>query len=236
MAKNKLEEITETTAPQTDLMDTVENSYSKVEMYIEENQKSLAIIVGVIVAIIAGYFAFKKLYLAPKEAEAAADMYQAEQYFAKDSLTKAIKGDGVNMGFESVIDEYSFTKSANLAHYYLGVAYLKQGKLEDAITQLKEFDSNDEILGPIATGAIGDANMELNKADEAIDFYLKAANKKKNKFTSPIYLMKAALAYEEKKEYPNALKIYETIKSDYAETNEGRNADKYIARAKLMVN
>ncbi len=234
MAKNKIDELTEVTKPETDILDTVENSYSKVEMYIEENQKSLAIIVGVIVAIVAGYFAFQKLYMAPKEAEAAADMFQAEQYFAKDSLTKAIKGDGINLGFEAVIEEYSFTKAANLAHYYLGVSYLKQGKFEDAIAQLEDFDSNDEILGPIAAGAIGDAQMELNKTDDAIDSYIKAANKKKNKFTSPIYLMKAGVAYEDKKEYANALKIYETIKNDYAETNEGRNVDKYIARAKLL--
>ena len=96
-------------------------------------------------------------------------------------MNKAIKGDGVNLGFEQVIEEYGFTKSANLAHYYLGVSYLKQGKFEDAIAQLEDFDSSDEILGPIAIGAIGDAQMELSKTDEAIDSYLKAANKKKNK-------------------------------------------------------
>ncbi|MBC7412008.1 MAG: tetratricopeptide repeat protein [Bacteroidia bacterium] len=234
MAKNKLEELTAVTKPETDMLDTMETNYTKVEMYIEENQKSLGIIVGVVVAIVAGYFAFQKFYSEPKEVEAAADMFQAEQYFAKDSLNKAIKGDGINLGFEQVIEEYGFTKSANLAHYYLGVSYLKQGKFEDAIAQLEDFDSSDEILGPIAIGAIGDAKMELSKTDEAIDSYLKAANKKKNKFTSPIYLMKAGLAYESKKEYTNALKTYEIIKSDYPETNEGRNADKYIARAKLL--
>jgi TolA-binding protein len=73
--------------------------------------------------------------------------------------------------------------------------------------------------------------MELGKTDDAIKYYLKAANKKKNKFTSPIYLMKAGGAYEDAGKYDDAIKIYQQVKKDYFETQEGREADKYIARA-----
>ena len=217
------------------LLGNVEETYSRAEKYIEENKKSLSIIIGAIVVIIGGYFAFKKLYLAPKELEAQDDMFVAEQYFEKDSLDKAINGDGNYLGFKQIVEDYGFTKSANLARYYLGISYLKKGQFELAIEELEQFDSDDEMLGPLATGAIGDAQSELGKTDEAIEYYLKAAKQKSNKFTTPIFLMKAGLAYEEKKDFAGALQVYEQIKNDYAESTEGRNIQKYIVRAKNLV-
>lgn len=224
MAKEKKEEM---------LVD-VQQAYTKTEHYIEENKKSLTIILGAIVVLITGYFAWTKLYVAPKEAEAQNQMFVAEKYFEKDSFKLAINGDGNYMGFEKIAEEYGVTKSGNLAHYYLGMSYLKTGEFEKAIEQLNEFDSDDEILAPLAVGAIGDANMELNKTDEAINFYLKAAKERTNNFTTPIFLMKAALAYESQNNFENALKIYEEIKADYSTTTEGREIEKYITKAKLL--
>jgi len=214
----------------------LEEVYSKTERYVEENKKSLAIVIGAIVIIIGGYFGYKKLVLEPKEAEAQKDMFMAEQYFAKDSIDKAINGDGNFFGFKYIIEEYGFTKSANLAHYYLGCCYLKKGMYNEAIESFGNFESNDMILAPIATGAVGDAYSELGKYQEAVSAYLNAAQMKSNNFTAPVYLMKAGLTYEDLNNYANALKVYEQIKSDYPNTNEGRNVDKYIARAKAMLN
>jgi tetratricopeptide (TPR) repeat protein len=217
-----------------DVMVDVQEVYSKTERYIEENKRSLAIIGGGILLIIAGYFAWDKLYIGPKELDAQKEMFMAEKYFEQDSINKAINGDGNYKGFKYIIDEYGFTKSENLAHYYLGICYLKKGEYQNAIDQLNEFDTDDKIIGPISIGAIGDANMEMGKVEDAISYYLKAAKSSENKFTTPIYLMKAGLAYEGQKNYENALKIYEQIKSDYSESTEGREIEKYLSRAKAM--
>ena len=216
------------------IIDVVE-VYSKTERYIEENQKSLSIIVGVIVLIISGYFAYMKLYVGPLEIEAQSQMYVAEQYFEKDSLDRAIYGDGNYLGFIDIIDEYSVTPTGNLAHYYLGICYLKKGEYENAIEYLNGFDTDDQIIGPIATGAIGDAYMELGETKDAASYYLQAANDKENQFTTPIYLMKAALAYEDLNNYKKAIGIYEQIKEDYPETKEGREVEKYLARASIRM-
>lgn len=217
-----------------DVLVDVQEVYSKTERYIEENKKSLAVILGAIVLVIGGYFAWDRLYVKPLEEEARSAMFMAEKYFEKDSLNKAINGDGNYKGFKYIIQEYGVTKSANLAYYYLGIAYLNQGKFQEAIDNLKEFDSDDEILGSVAIGAIGDAQMELGKKEEAVNFYLKAAKKNDNKFTTPYYLMKAAMAYEEQNDYKNAVKIYEQIKSSYAESTEGRDVERYLSRAKML--
>jgi TolA-binding protein len=72
--------------------------------------------------------------------------------------------------------------------------------------------------------------MELNNADKAISYYLKAADKRKNDLTSPLFLMKAGMAYELQGKNEDALKVYQRIKTEFSRTNEGREIDKYIAR------
>ena len=211
----------------------VQETISKAEHYIEENKKSLSIIVGAVVVLVGGYFAWTKLYIAPMEEEAQSQMYMAERYFEKDSLDKAINGDGQFDGFKDIIENYGLTASGNLAHMYLGLCYLNKGQFEDAISELKEYDNGDDLmLGPISIGAMGDAYSELGKTDDAIDQYMKAASANTNNFTTPIYLMKAAGLYESQNKFEDALKLYEQVKTDFPEAREGREVEKFISRAK----
>lgn len=214
----------------------VEQAFTKTELYIEQNKKSLMIIATAIIVLVGGYLAYKYWYVAGEEKSARAEMYRAEDYFGKDSLDKAMNGDSEAKGFIQITEDYGITPSGNLAEYYLGICYLKKGQYEEAIEHLQEFDGKDQIVGPAATCAIGDANMELGRVDDAVTYYLKAAEQNGNKFTSPIYLKKAAMANEEKGNYADAVKLYERIKNEYSETLEGREMEKYIARAKTLGN
>lgn len=214
--------------PLVDLQETV----SKTEKFIEDNRKSLMLIMGAIVVIIGGYFGYKQLYLAPLEEKAQKEMFMAQLYFEKDSFNLAINGNIQNKGFKYIADEYGLTPSGNLAKYYLGICYLNTGKFEDAIEQLKSYNAKDDFSGSIAAGAIGDAYMELGKNDDAIKQYFNAANYYKNNLTSPIYLYKAARAYEGGNNYAEALKAFEQIKTEYPESKEGKEVDKYIAYIK----
>jgi len=64
---------------------------------------------------------------------------------------------------------------------------LKKGEYEKAIDYLEDFSSNDQIIGPMATMAIGDAYMELKQTDKAIDYYLEGADKKKMNLQHPSF-------------------------------------------------
>ncbi|MGE0089813.1 MAG: tol-pal system YbgF family protein [Bacteroidales bacterium] len=218
-----------------DQFESVENALSKTEHYIEENQKSLTIIILAIIIIVGGYLGYKKFIVAPKEKEASAQMWMAEQYFAKDSFNLALKGDGNDLGFLSIIEDYSITKSANLAHYYSGICYLHMGDYKNAIEYLKKFESKDKMIAPIALGSIGDAYMELGEIDEALSFYKKAANNFTNNFTTPLYLQKAGFAFEQLGKYNEALEVYKRIEKEFPNSTEGRQIEKFIAQVELLI-
>lgn len=218
-----------------DRIEGIEQALSKTELYIEENQKSLTVIVLAIAIIVIGFTLYKRYIVGPKEVEAQSQMYVAEQYFEKDSFNLALNGDGNNMGFLEIIDEYGITKSANLANYYSGICYLHLGEYENAIDYLKDFDAKDQIVRNVATGAIGDAYLELGNEKDALSMYLKASKQKKNPFTSPIFMMKAAQVYEGQKEYNKALDIYKEIKKNYPKSSEAKDIEKYIARANMLL-
>ena len=214
----------------------VENLLSKTENYIEENQKSLTIIVAAIVVVVLGYMGYRNLYVAPLEAEARSQIYMAERYFERDSFNLALYGDGNYLGFIDIIDEYSVTNTANLANYYAGISYLRLGQYQNAIDHLMQFDSRDKMASSVAYGAIGDAYVELGDLERAATYYTRAAGRRPNEFTSPLYWMKAGIVYENLGNYSKALESYENIRDNYPESTEGRQIEKYIARVELKMN
>ena len=210
----------------------VEGALTRTEQFIEDHQKTLTIIIGVAVLIVGGFLGFKKLYVQPREKDAQEQMFMAEQYFEKDSFNLAINGDGNYLGFLDIIDEYGMTKAANLANYYTGISYLHTGQFQDAISYLDKFETEDLLLAPVAVGAEGDAFMELNETDKALNAYKKAYSYK-NSFTTPVYLMKAGILLESSGKLDEALEAYNEIRKNYPESNEGRTIEKYIARAEV---
>lgn len=224
MVKNKnTKDVTE------ERLEAVEEALSRTERILEKHQNNILTGIAVIVIVVLGYFSFQKYYLEPLEIEASEQMWMAEKYFGLDSLQMALDGDGNYLGFLEVIDEYGMTKSANLSHYYAGVCYLRLGQYEEAIDYLSSFSSDDKILAPMALGAIGDAYMELNETGKAANYYLDAANKEDNAFTSPVFIQKAAWAYELKEDFKKALQLQNRLKKDFPNSAEGREAEKYIA-------
>jgi len=201
--------------------------------FVQENRKSLTVIGGAIVALVLLYFGYKNFYLDPRSDKAANEMFKAEEYAAQDSLSdRAIKGDGAYPGFETIANEYSSTKSANLANAYLGGLYLQKGEFAKAVEVLESYSSTGSpVIDPLVQGMLGDAYSELKDYNKAETYYKKAADKSENSFTSPLFLKKLGLVYEEQKEFDSAADAYKKIKQDYPESAEAALIDAYIARA-----
>lgn len=196
-----------------------------------EKNKNILLSAAAGIALVAGGLFFYSQYRDGLNKEAQEQMFQAQYYFESDSLNKALKGDGNSLGFLQVADEYSSTKSGELAHFYAGYALLKQGKFQDAIEHLEQFDSGDLLVQARAYALTGDAHAELNQLDEAAKMYKKAAEYKPNKYFSPGYLMKLAMVQEAQKDFTGAAATYDKIIKEYYESAETPDARKWKARA-----
>jgi tetratricopeptide (TPR) repeat protein len=215
-----------------DLLENPEAIKEKVvglEHWVEENPKVILGVVAALVILAGGFFGYR-YYLDSQNAQAQSEMFQAVRYFEMDSLNLALKGDGNNLGFEQIVDDFAGTEAANLANYYGGVIALKQGKYQLALLYFEDFSSNDILVQARAYSLTGDAHMELKEYAEAAEMYHKASNYKPNKFFTPTYLMKEALAYELLQQNDKAIAAYDRIITEFWDSAEVQNAKKLKAR------
>jgi tetratricopeptide (TPR) repeat protein len=221
---------------QADTKVTVENkNFGQTSSFVRENQKSLIFIGAAIVAMILIYAAYQKFYMAPREVVASNQMHVAQEFWAKKDWDKAIKGDAGYPGFEKIISDYSNTKAANLAYFYLGTAYLNKGEYQKAIDNLTDYRGDDSMVAAEALGNTGDAYVELKDYDKAETYLKKAADKAKNKFLTPMFLKKLGLVYEATNDNKAADETYKKIKNDYPESPEFQNIEEYIARVEAKL-
>jgi len=226
MAKKKTDKTEEQFA-------VVEETLTRTEQWVENNQKTLSTIVFAIVGVIALYLAFDKFYVDPINEEAQQELFKSVSYFEADSFNLALNGVNGEYGLLYIIDDYGSTEAGNLANYYAGVCFLKTGDNESAIDYLSDFSSDDEVVSSVAYGSMGDAYMNTGEFDNAINYWTKAAFNSKNDFTTPIYLKRAAMALEEDGNLDRALEYYTIIQKEYSNSDEARDIDKFITRAQL---
>ena len=209
-------------------LENVEEALSKTEQWIEDNQKLLWTILIAVLVVAFGVFGVTK-YMNKRNATASAQIFKAQQYFESEQYENALNGDGNNVGFLDIISDYGSTKTGKLAHYYAGISYMKLGNYQDAIEHLKKYTSDDQILAPMALGAIGDCYMELGDNQNAVSYYAKAARKNPNDFTSPMFLVKEGMTYEIMGNNGKALEAYKLLKKDYPLSNEAFDISRNIS-------
>jgi tetratricopeptide (TPR) repeat protein len=227
-----------------EVFNTLDETASKTEAFVEKNKKYIFIIIGVVAAIVLGYLGYNEFIAKPKQVTAMNDMFQAQKYFdeavngtQKDSLyTLALKGGEGKFGMLDVIEEYSGTESANLANYYAGTAYLHLKDYKKAIEHLGNFKSEDEILAPLAKGNIGDAFAQLNQKEDALDYYEQAAKMRDNEYTAPMYLYKAGAIALDLGKADKALTYFNKIKDEYPNSTEAATIEVFIGKAQVLAN
>ncbi len=185
-----------------------------------------------IILLAGGYLAYKFLYKEPQEKKAVEAMFKAEDYYRMDSLNAALKGDGVNQGFLKIIDKYGGTKAGNLAHFYAGDIYLKQGDYKNAAKHLDEFETDSKMIQARAYKLLGDAYAEQGKTKDALDAYKKAAHHfEEDDVNSSEYLFIAAYyASRVANNKQEAIDLFKELKEKYPRTERGFEVDKYLAQ------
>lgn len=199
------------------------------EHWLENNPKVILGVVVVLVLVAGGFFGYR-WWIDKQNTIAQQEMFQAVRYFEADSLDLAMKGTANISGFETIINEYGMTPAANLANYYAGVISLKQGKFALAVFYLKDFKSNDLLVQARAYSLLGDAYMEQNDFQNAADAYHKASTYKPNKYFTPGYILKEALAYEKLTQNDKAIAAYDRLITEFWDSQEVATAKKLKAR------
>jgi len=227
----KQEEVTSNPMAKPNIEHPLSGGFPLLNRYFGRHQKLVTYLGGGVVILLAGILIYVYAILGPQEEEAKRLIFHAQRYFEVDSMKLALNGDGRNPGFLEITDDYSMTKTGNLAKYYAGIALLKTGKYEDAIDYLKGFKTTSHLIGPMSLGAIGDAYSMLKQYDDAASYYMKAAKRDDNQLTAPYFYKKAGLVYEQLKQYDDAVDVYQRIKDKYKDSQQGIDIDKFLARA-----
>lgn len=209
--------------------EAIKETLIDAETWMERNPKTIVGIGLAVLLVVGGYFGFQ-YYKNSQNEEAQREMFQAVYYFEQDSLDLALNGDGNNLGFKEIIEEFGITDAGRLANYYAGVIHLKQGRYEAARLHLEDFSSDDLLVQARAYSLIGDTYMEEGKYEDAAKYYNKAAGYKPNKYFSPGYLLKEALAYEKLNQNDKAIEVYDRIINEFWESAEYQTARKFKAR------
>ncbi len=231
MAKRKIKSKKKNEEVLVDLVEVVEETGEVLEKY----QKWILGGVTALVLLIGGYLAWKNFIVKPKEQEAVKQMWKAEAQFLKDSFDLAITNPGGGYpGFYDIVKEYSGTSAENAANLYAAVSHMKLGQFDAALSYLKDFKAEGEMMPIIKYGLMGDAYSEKNEMDKAIKYYRKAINAGDNDALTPIFLQRLGMLYENQGDYKNALKMYRELKEKYPDTLPAREIDKYILRAEKM--
>ena len=200
--------------------DTVEQTLTKTEQFLEKNARNVGIAIGGLVLLVLLYLMFTS---STDDKEAADEMATSVKMFERDSMDIALNSFNGEYGLLDIISEYGGTPAGNGAHYYAGLAYQQLGEYEQAIEYLDQYDASNVFTAALAKGVIGDAFVELGQMEDALDYYIEAYIADENDFTTPFYLWKAGLVYEYLGQNANAIAVYERIEADYPESRQAQS-------------
>lgn len=213
------------------VLDSLNETAHKAENFFEKHSKVIIGIFGALAVVAIGYFVYLKYVLEPKSEKAFTEMVQADEYFKQDSVLLALKGSPSFQGYEQIIENYSGTDGANIARYRAGIAYYRLGDYASAVAHLEKFDTKDGELLAQKNGAIGDALVESGKEEQALSYYVKAAEATELEVLQTIFYTKAGQLAIMLEKNADALKYFQTLADKYPNANNGE-AEKYIERLK----
>lgn len=230
----------------------VQEVYSKSEQFFENNKKAITGILVAVIAVVAAFWAYHNFVKAPAIASANEEIAKAEAYWLMDSIDAAVQGKDEWDGFEVIADKYASNGVGKRANFYMGVYKRDKNDFEGALEHFKMADFSSPILGAFTSGNIGDCLVEMGAAldavydsedgssdpdaiakyEEALPYFVKAANSSVDEMTTLVYFKKAANVCLKLGLYNKAEKMYDGIIA--SSSNANSNDYKEALRMKAM--
>ena len=186
-------------------------------------------VVGVIAIVVLAVLAYQNFVAGPNNEASKGEVAKLILHLEKDSTQMAIDE------AEYLVGEYDGYKGGEISQYALGNLYFEQGEYEMALAELEKVDIDDTYLMTLAIGAQGDCYSELGDYGKAVEMYVKAAERRENEVTTPMFYFKAGLNAEEAGDFEAAAKFYKNIKDNYMSFSSQKGIEKYLTRAENSI-
>ena len=206
---------------------TIDAAEATVHWSVEH--KSKLIIGAVIVVVVAAVAAGSWYYLNQQDQKASIDLNQAVRTLdtnlrppgvpaepdfpsfasASERSTQAQKQ------FQAIADKYPYTRSGEIARYFLGLTSMQLGDNAAAERELKTVaSSHNDDLSALARFALASVYRNSNRRKEAIDLYKKLIEKPTHTVGKVAAQLELAATYQSDQQPLEAKRIYELVQKE----------------------
>jgi TolA-binding protein len=135
--------------------------------------------------------------------------------------------------FQTIVDKYPHTRTADMAHYFLGVT---AADLSDNATAERNFkdvaSSGNRDVAAVAKFALASLYGQTNRTKEAVALYQELINKPTSSVSKITAQLQLADLYQNSNRAVEAKRIYEQIKRDNPGNEAGQLATQKLAELK----
>lgn len=209
--------------------------------------RSTLIITGIVVAIVVGAVVGGWFYLSAQDEKASLELSQAVRTMDTPlraagspaqpdvpSFTSAKeRTDAAKKQFQAIVDKYPHTRTADMAHYFLGVTSADLSDNAGAERNFKEvISSGSRDLAAIAKFALASLYGKTNRTKEAVALYQEMINKPTATVSKVTAQLQLAELYQATNQPLDAKRIYEQVKKDNPTGEAGQMATQKLGELK----
>ena len=135
--------------------------------------------------------------------------------------------------FQAIVDKYPHTRTADMAHYFLGVTAQTLSDNAAAERNFKDVASNgNREVAAVAKDALASLYSQSNRTKEAVAIYQELINKPTASVSKVTAQLQLAELYQNSNQPLDAKRIYEQVKKDNAANEAGQIATQKLAELK----
>ena len=203
---------------------------------------SLVALVVVAGAVLGGWF-----YLSSQDEKASLDLTQAirtmdtplraagapEQPDFPTFTSAKERAQAAQKQFQQIADKFPHTRTADMAHYFLGVTSVTLGDNATAERDFKDVISHgNRQVASLAKEALAGLYGDTNRAKEAIPLYQELINKPTESVSKVTAQLQLAELYQNSNQPLDAKRLYEQIKKDNPASDAAQIATQKLAELK----
>jgi TolA-binding protein len=201
------------------------------------------IVIAIVIAVVLGGWA----YLNQQDQKASFDMSQAvrtlytplrpagtpEQPDYPSFTSAKDRAEAAQKQLQAIVNKYPHTRTADMAHYLLGVTASNLGNTSAAENDFKAVDSTgNRDVAALAKFALASLYADNNRTKDAVALYQQLINKPTVTVSKTTAQLQLAAVYQSSNQPLDAKRVYEQVKKENPTTEAGQLATQKLAALK----